>query len=221
MLAIVIALAVVLLGATAFVVRKNILDGQRCDQVQADISSRGEVVTVGSGPLKVAVLGDSYTAGDLMDNYRDGWAYKMPAALSATVSVAGVGSTGFTAGGPCGDQSYPERVKTAVRTNPDVLLIQGGLNDSDSDPNMVGAKADFVLRQAGAIKRVIVIGPVSAPAKSNLAAIDQQLAAAAKLNKREYVSALDWNLEFLPDRVHLTPAGHAEFARRVAAAVNP
>ncbi|MDR7081449.1 lysophospholipase L1-like esterase [Arthrobacter ginsengisoli] len=40
---------------------------------------------------------------------------------------------------------------------------------------------------------------------------------AAKAKGAQYVSALDWDLEFLPDRLHLTPAGHARFASLVAA----
>jgi acyl-CoA thioesterase-1 len=66
---------------------------------------------------------------------------------------------------------------------------------------------------------VVIVGPVDAPGRDGEAAVDRALSKAAKASGRQYVSALDWDLEFLPDRAHLTPAGHATFAANVASAL--
>lgn len=212
----IIAAVIVVLGATAFVTRKNMLDASRCEEVSAFIASEGEVVRTGEGAQMVGVIGDSYSAGDLLDDFRQGWAFRLPEYLDATVSVAGVGSTGFMAEGPCGDQPFIDRAAVVLATSPETLVIQGGLNDSEADVNKVAAHADELLRRVSSAPNVFVVGPTAAPAKDDLSELDETLRRVTEFNGGEYISVLDLELEFLPDDLHLTPAGHDELAAYVA-----
>jgi len=187
-------------------VRDNVSAGQRCEAVKQQLP----IIHVSDA--SVAVLGDSYTAGDGLEDRRQGWAYAVGSDL------AGVGRTGFVNGGYCGNHSYGERLGSVLALNPQTLIIQGGLNDWETPEEVADAAAD-VLRRAGTVPRVVVVGPPDVPGRDGEAAVDQALRAAASMSDAEYVSALDWELEFLPDATHLTVAGHAAFAANVASAL--
>lgn len=211
------ALAVVGVGGLAArEVRNNMVESQGCAVIQGQTRAAGEVVHVSDGQRRIAVLGDSYSAGDGLDDRRDAWTYDFGRLESADVSVAGVGATGYTNGGVCKGQEFRARVGKLLALSPDVLVIQGGLNDSDATPESIESAARELLAATAAVPDVIVVGPTNAPAKSNLQAVDGALARAASSAGRKYVSALGWELEFLPDRLHLTPAGHDKFAEHVA-----
>lgn len=197
-------------GAAAVQVKDNITNGQRCESVKARIAQTG-VVVQGRGVAGMVALGDSYAAGDWLEDRTQGWAY------AVAESVAGVGLTGYTNDGYCGDGSFSERLSTVTDLHPSTLIIQGGLNDTDASSANIESAASDLLEDVADIPTVILIGPTNAPAKSDLGKVDRALAAAAKDHQREYISALEWDLEFLPDRLHLTPAGHAKFAELVKA----
>ena len=210
-----IASLVILAGGTtaAVQVKDNVTNGQRCEAIQSRIAETGEVVQ-GRGAAGTVALGDSYAAGDWLDDRTQGWAYMV------AKDVAGVGLTGYTNGGYCGDGSFSERLSTVTDLRPSTLIIQGGLNDSEASAHQIETAASDLLEDVADIPTVILIGPTNAPAKSDLAKVDRALAAAAKDHQREYISALEWDLEFLPDRLHLTPAGHVGFADLVRARLN-
>lgn len=68
--------------------------------------------------------------------------------------------------------------------------------------------------------RLVVVGPAGAPSRA--AYVDRVDALLAELSARHdvaYLSALDVDLDYLDDRLHLTPAGHAAFGDWVAAGV--
>jgi acyl-CoA thioesterase-1 len=65
--------------------------------------------------------------------------------------------------------------------------------------------------------RVVVVGPASAP--SRIAAVPRVDALLARLSERydvPYVRTSGLRLTYLPDRLHLTPAGHEAFGDYVA-----
>ena len=210
-----IASLVIIAGGTAAAVqvKDNVTNGQRCDAIQSRITETGEVVQ-GRGAAGVVALGDSYTAGDWLEDRSQGWAYAVAA------DVAGVGMTGYTNGGYCGGDSFSERLSTVTDLHPSTLIIQGGLNDSEASAANIEEAASDLLEDVAGIETVVLVGPTNAPAKSDLEKVDRALAAAAADHQREYVSTLGWDLEFLPDRLHLTPAGHAEFAELVKERLN-
>ncbi|NVC23414.1 SGNH/GDSL hydrolase family protein [Kocuria salina] len=196
------------------VVLGNAREAEACEGLQAYLQDPGLLVKSPDGAAGVAALGDSYTAGDGLEERGDGWAYQVAG------TVAGVGSTGFVSGGYCGEHSYAERIAAVLETGPETLIIQGGLNDTSAEPEELRAAADALLEDAASVPRVVVVGPVNAPARDGEQAVDAALSEAAQTAGADYVSALEWELAFLPDDLHLTKDGHEEFAARVGNALD-
>lgn len=208
-------------GAAAFAVREMSSPTSKaadCARVGAGRISGG-AVKVSEGFPTVAILGDSYVAGDWLDSPDEGWSRLIGQAQGWETYVDGIGGTGFTNGGPCGDDTYASRVDGILAASPRLVIVEGGLNDSGASPDKVREAAETVLRDLSSVPTVVLLGPANAPSKNDIEGIDVALRAAAKENGRQYVSALGWDLEFQPDRLHLTPAGHADFAELVAEAV--
>jgi len=200
-------------------VRDNITVQQACSALAPE-KANGGMVRTGGGKDPAVIMGDSYTASEHLDNRTDGWAYKLAAAEHWDARVAGIGSTGFVNQGPCGTDVYANRISKVLKSEPKVLVVQGGLNDWKASPKDVETAARMLLDSASSVPTRVLIGPPNAPARAEtLPEIDAALARAAKANGAKYVSALDWDLEFLSDRLHLTPAGHTKFASQVANAL--
>lgn len=198
-------------AAAGKVMLNNNREAAACEGLRAYIEDTGMLVHSPDGTAGVAVIGYSYTAGDGLENRADGWAYQVAG------TVAGVGSTGFVSGGYCGQHSYGKRIDAVLGTNPDMLIIQGGLNDTAADAAEIREAAAALLEEAADVTQVIMVGPVDAPARNGEQTVDQALSEAAHDAGAEYVSALDWNLGFLPDDLHLTPQGHETFTRQLMA----
>jgi len=220
----VIAVAVLVLAGGGYWLFKQAQDkaqaAELCTVVKDNISKNGEIREASTGTRKVAILGDSYTAGDGLADKSRNWVHDLGAAEKWSVKFDGVGMTGYVNGGYCGDQPFSGRATAlAHEAKPDLLIVQGGLNDVGFSSTQVEAAAYNVLSSIPAGIDVVAVGPVDAPARDGEQAVDAALSAAAKAAGKRYVSALDWRLEFLPDATHLTEAGHAEYARRVAEAI--
>ena len=191
-------------------IKDNIAQSQRCESVKAFVP----VKKISDAEPQVAILGDSYTAGDGLADRTKGWAYQVG------TDLAGVGGTGFVNGGYCGDHTYLERWDTVLATSPGTLIIQGGLNDWGSAEKVADAALAVIDRADDTVPRVVIVGPPDVPGRDGEDKVDTALHAAAATMNAEYVSALGWDdLEYLPDETHLTEAGHAAFAARVASAV--
>ncbi|CAH0231721.1 hypothetical protein SRABI26_02666 [Arthrobacter sp. Bi26] len=213
--------AVVILGGTGaagLAIKEQVADAQYCQKITSFIEANGPVIHTASGSPRVAIIGDSYSAGDGLTDRTQGWSYRIGQAEGWDSSVAGVGMTGYVNRGYCGNQSFGERIAQVSRLHPDTLIIQGGLNDWEAPEKDIELAAGMLLDQIADVKTVVMVGPTNSPARDNLDRVDRALSAAAAKHNRQYVSALGWDLDFLPDRLHLTPAGHADFAARVAAA---
>jgi lysophospholipase L1-like esterase len=208
-------------GSTAYAVRQSVMQAQACGIVQAQIAEIGLVRTVTMGSGSVVVLGDSYSVGSGLTDRTKAWPALVGKAEGWTTQVAGVGGTGFVNEGPCGGQSFGNRLGLAMSQSPETLIIAGGINDSESDPAAVGSAANALLGQVASISSVVLVGPSNAPAKKNIPAIDHALAEAAAANGREYVSALTWDLDYQPDGLHPTEAGHQAYARHIGQALQP
>jgi lysophospholipase L1-like esterase len=214
---------IIILGAVGggVLVKKQLDNDRNCESVTDWVESRGDLLQVGDGVKKVAILGDSYAAGDLLPDRTQGWVYKLAESQDWTGLVDGVGYTGFINGGFCGDQPYASRAAAITAANPDLLIIEGGLNDAGKSSDEVKAAARDLLGQFESVPQVVIVGPVNAPAREGLAAVDAGLAEATSASSRQYVSALDWQLTFLPDQLHLTPESHARFAALVSEGIDP
>ena len=126
--------------------------------------------------------------------------------------VDGFGGSGFSMeASPCREVAFPLRVDRALATDPDLVVVQGGLNDFDVDPSAVRAGVEETLRRLRG-HQVVVVGPAAAPARAAGAArVDALLAEVTSAAGVPYVRTSGWRLEYLPDRLHLTSEGHEVF----------
>jgi acyl-CoA thioesterase I len=205
-------IAVVLAALMAFYVADRAGAGlARCQQHRADARERASIVT-GSGE-RVLVIGDSWSVGLGQDGLGASWARDLP----GEVHVAGFSGSGFSAhASACGAVSFADRASTALGTRPQLVVVQGGLNDHDQPAAAITAGfRDLMADLAG--HRVVVVGPASAPVRSRtVPRVDALLAGLSRDYGVPYVATRDLDLEYLSDRLHLTEAGHRDFGGAVA-----
>jgi len=187
---------------------------ERCASVEARSEMRARVVT-GSGP-PVAVIGDSYAMGSGLDDPARSW----PTYLDGRVRVDGFAGSGFSrSAGPCRGVAYADRVAADLSRWPGRVVVQGGLNDYDVPAALIEADTRRLLT-ALAGRDVVIVGPVPAPARmAGARRVDAVLARLADAGGVPYISTAEWDLDYLPDRLHLTAHGHRDFGRRVATAL--
>lgn len=193
-------------------------DGEACELVRASVARRGDA-PVGSGPRRVLVMGDSYAQGWGLQDPRASWPTAFARESDTTVRVDGFAGSGFTGSAFCDGEEFGTRAEALARGRDELLVIQGGLNDVNADPEQIEAAAVAVVETSGA---EAVVGPPPAPQR-DLAlteATDAALGRAADEAGVVYVSTIDWDdLSYLSDRLHLTPRSHRIFGTRVADAL--
>jgi acyl-CoA thioesterase-1 len=182
-----------------------------CDRFAAASVQRAGMVT-GSGE-RVVVVGDSWSAGLGLDHPVQSW----PSRLPGRVHVAGFSGSGFSAkASPCGRVSFADRAPAALRNGADLLVVEGGLNDFDRGRAEIKAGFARVMAYAAAY-RTVVVGPALAPARAgDVPRVDRLLGHLCAKYAVPYVSMVDLRLPYLPDRLHLQPAGHRVFGDAVA-----
>lgn len=191
-----------------------------CSAVKSLVADNGGIQTIGDGEPDVFVLGDSYAAGDMLEDQGDRWVDQYAADEGVTVRLNAIGYTGFVNDGPCGDLSFDTRIDSLLADRqPGVLIVAGGMNDWQADPTVLREAVRAVLDEAASVPRVVLVGPANAPARDAHTA-DEVVRGVAAERDREYVSMIDADLEFGDDGVHMTAAGHAEYAALVEAAVD-
>jgi acyl-CoA thioesterase-1 len=186
----------------------------RCERFSAAAAARADEVT-GSG-RRVVVIGDSYSAGLGLTDITGSW----PTRLPGEVHVAGFSGSGFAAhASPCGRVSFADRAPAALRGGADLVVVEGGLNDSDQPPAAVRAGFRRLMAELDG-HPVVVVGPVAAPSRASaVPRVDGLLSSLAARYDVAYVRTSHLGLPYLSDRLHLTPAGHASFGDFVAAAL--
>ncbi|MCW2738520.1 SGNH/GDSL hydrolase family protein [Nocardioides sp.] len=189
-------------------------DLARCQQHRADARERGAMVT--GGGQRVLVIGDSWSVGLGQDDLGRSWAGRLP----GEVHVAGFSGSGFSVGAStCGPVSFHDRAPTALAARPQLVVVEGGLNDYDQ-PAAAVERGFRELMADLAGQHVVVVGPADAPARS--AAVPRVDALLADLSDEydvPYVRTSDLDLPYLADRLHLTESGHREFGDAVAARI--
>jgi len=191
-------------------------DPDRCESFAADSAERAALVT-GTGP-ETLVIGDSWSAGLGLTDLHDSW----PTRLPGRVRVAGFSGSGFSYdASECGDVSFASRAAAVLTPTTRLVVVEGGLNDYDRTDAEIAAGFEG-LTAALHGHRVVVVGPAAAPSRADdVRRVDGLLTTLADGAGWEYVSAYDWGLGYLPDRLHLTEESHRAFGDRVAAAVLP
>ena len=188
---------------------------ERCHSITvASEKRRAEVA--GSGPT-VAVIGDSYSQGLGLADPRLSW----PSHLAGTVVVDGFSGSGFSdAASPCRDEAYYHRIGRALAADPSLVVLQGGLNEYDVPGTQIRQGLARAL-DGLAGQHVVMVGPPMAPRRAYaVSRVDTLLAKAAARHGIPYVRTSSWALTYLPDRLHLTEAGHSAFGDGVADALS-
>ena len=186
----------------------------RCQQHRIDARDRAGIVTGEGEP--VLVIGDSWSVGLGQDDLGRSWAAELP----GEVHVRGFSGSGFSAAASgCGRVSFHDRAPTALGVRPELVVVEGGLNDFDQ-PGAAIERGFRALMADLAGLRVVVIGPADAPARSGaVPRIDAQLELLSDRYGVPYVRTSDLHLDYLDDRLHLTDDGHREFGEAVAARI--
>ena len=186
----------------------------RCQQHRIDARDRAGIVTGEGEP--VLVIGDSWSVGLGQDDLGRSWASELP----GEVHVSGFSGSGFSAGASgCGRVSFHDRAPTALGVRPELVVVEGGLNDFDQ-PGAAIERGFRALMADLAGLRVVVIGPADAPARSGaVPRVDAQLELLSDRYGVPYVRTSDLDLDYLDDRLHLTDDGHREFGEAVAARI--
>jgi lysophospholipase L1-like esterase len=212
----------VVAGGSAYVVYRHHKDATsltstnstQCNAANAEAQHMTGPFTFGT--KKVDVLGDSYAVGTtLSDPKHEAWDILLAMSQHWNLTVRGIGRTGFVNGGYCGNQSFPTRVDQVLADNPQMIIVEGGLNDAGQSG--IGAAAREVLTKIPASIPIVVIGPTDAPGRNgtNKRTIDRELAAAAG---DRYISPLGWQLQFGPDGIHMTAEGNRVLADHLSTA---
>lgn len=181
-----------------------------CHRFAADHAARLREVT-GSG-RSIVVIGDSWSVGYKLTRPDRAW----PSRLPGRVRVDGFSGSGFSAdASPCGAVSYATRARSA--RGADLVVVEGGLNDFDQPYSAVRAGFDLLISRLRG-HDVVVFGPAPAPRRLvGARRVDGWLAALSRSAGVDYVSSIGLTgLPYLPDRLHLTPAGHRAYGDFVA-----
>lgn len=184
-----------------------------CDRVTLQAQKLRPDIAVSNGTGAVVALGDSYTAS----SRTAGWTTSLARSKGWRVYVNGISGTGFTSGGPCGNQQYATRVDAVLGQQPTRVVVQGGLNDTRAPDDRLSEATRSLLTSLQRVPSVVVVGPPPAPAVEGTARVDQVLRAETQRAGRQYVSTQTWQLPYRPDGVHPTPEGYDLFGTTLAA----
>ena len=182
--------------------------------------SRHDDDPVTIGRTTAVVLGDSYAQGlGLPDPRAQSWPALVGKDRDWTTYVNAVGATGFVNGGFCGNEQFAARLEAVLGRQPQIVVVQGGLNDSYLDATTVGAAAGALLDRLGEVPTVIVVGPTvpSAGRAQPIGQLDAALRIVTAAHHRRYVSALSWAFSYQSDHIHPTVDGHRDYAAQLEA----
>ncbi|UNK69636.1 SGNH/GDSL hydrolase family protein [Microbacterium sp. H1-D42] len=184
---------------------------------------------------KVLVFGDSWTYGSAATVPTRGYAYLLADLIDGETIVRGVPGSGYQRPGSIGPV-YGERVKALdARILPDLIIIQGSINDRREDPagyaGAVGAVWDAMVAKFPDVP-IAILGPAphELPVGASTARIDRDLATLAAARNWWYISPVqekwitDENyldvIDVGPGRKHPSNAGHEYLAQKLAEALD-
>lgn len=204
-----LALVAVLIAVFLTTTRARGSEAALCSRHAVDAAARSQIVTGTGRP--VTVIGDSWTVGLGLSDLGSSW----PSTLPARVSVAGFSGSGFSRyASHCGDRAFATRV-SATR-GADLVIVAGGLNDFDQPTDDIRAGFRSLISSLDS-RPVVVVGPASAPSRASaVERVSSTLAALSEAYGVPYIDTSSWALSYLPDRLHLTAAGHSAYGQRVA-----
>jgi lysophospholipase L1-like esterase len=151
----------------------------------------------------------------------------MPASGQEGVGIQG--GTGFTtAGSEPGHERYLDRVSAVTAGSPQVVLVEGGLNDRGAPVSQeitdAAAKTFAAVKEQIGTGAVIAIGPLLMPsphtAPEEIARVSGAVRVAAEANGIPFIDpvAEGWLADpemFGTDQIHPSTDGYREYTRRL------
>ena len=179
-------------------------------------------------PVRAVFLGDSYTVG--VGATAPTYAQQVADRMGWVRIDAAQSGTGYVADGGGGDRApFGDRVDDVAAADPDVVVVQGSVNDVGADPGDVGAAAgalyaELTVAVPGA--RVVVLGPPDAPGvpRDAVEAVRDALAGAADEAGLTFADPITGGWLAPPedvyaDGLHPDDEGHAALADGLVAAL--
>ncbi|WP_285249821.1 SGNH/GDSL hydrolase family protein [Pseudarthrobacter sp. fls2-241-R2A-168] len=203
----------------------------------ASATSQAPGIELPAEPV-VLILGDSYTAGVGAGRPDQGWAYLVAGQLGYPTNIDGVGGTGFAWGGGARDDQggeYEVRLRNIAANPafvPNVLILQGGQNDSQiANPDEVKAAATQTIEAARRFWpgiQVVVLGPSAPqPLGEDLRRVNSAVRDGAAAASAPFIDAVEagWfttanSPNYDADGAHPNTAGHAYLAGKFLEAWN-
>lgn len=178
-----------------------------------------------SKPIAVSIIGDSYT--ELAATKPQNWARLVSENLCWQTRYFAQGSTGYVneAGGK---GNYLSRTPAASATNPQVVIVQGSLNDARDAERVRGKVRETlsVLKQGLPQSQIIALGMIHTPRFNGevVDRVNEETKAGAADAGVTYIDGatpnwLQRNPNYFRDGTHLNTAGDSEFARLVTDAL--
>lgn len=175
-------------------------------------------------------FGDSWTWGYSAEPPTAGLAYTAAADLNLDATVDGVPGTGFVSPGPAGEGTFAQRLTALeLAAEPELVVLQGGTNDTESTPENIAAALDATIdvveaRWPDAAVVVVGPGPRTWPTEQRILAVDAVLSETAEGLGVDYISPLGerWITEATAPTVldqttsHPSTAGHAHLGHELA-----
>lgn len=183
---------------------------------------------------EVLVFGDSWTYGSAATVPDEGYAYRLADLIPGDTVVRGVRGSGYQKPGLDGPDFLTRVAALEDWIHPDLIVLQGSINDRREDPAGYPAAVNAVWDAMSAKYPdvpIVVLGPAphELPVGATTARIDRDLAHLAAARGWWYVSPVqeEWITEAnyldLIDvgigRKHPSDAGHAYLAEKVSAAL--
>ena len=144
-----------------------------------------------NGPVRVSVIGDSYSAGSNNDVT---WPSLVAAGSPLSISDVAVADASY-AGGAGQSGRFAEQIDKALASKPGVIVVFGGLGDAGlPDDQITQSAIDLfaeLTRRAPNVK-LVVFGPIwhHDPVPDVFMALDADLATAAKTTHTNYISLI-------------------------------
>jgi lysophospholipase L1-like esterase len=181
-----------------------------------------------TGTAKVAFLGDSFVAG-----YGGGggsYVDQVGSILDATITADGVVGSGLVNYGD--GQPYAPRLAALLYSNPDVLVVQGSVNDLQTASQAVANAATALIDTAKKHRpkvAIALVGPIYLTSETLPALLEQRsaLETVAAEEKVTYIDPTGWITDATaptligPDRIHPTAAGYTVIATQMAKQLRP
>ncbi len=145
-------------------------------------------------PVRVAVIGDSYSAGFRNDVV---WPSLFAASSQLSISNAAYAGTGYV-GGAGQNGPFAQQVDKALASRPAIIVVFGGMSDAARSDDLITQSVTDLLteltRRAPAAK-VVVLGPIwhQDPVPDSYMKLDAAVGNAANTTHTTYIRLIDEN----------------------------